>query len=470
MMMDLATSSTSMLAPHVAIAGAGPVGLLCAILLCRLGISVTLLEKSLGGNPWSAKSYSINLNERGLTSLEYAGVLDEAKSVGMARHRFVMENALTGEQQQIPRDPPQYGFTRPGLVECLETFLQKHYADKVTIHRGVSVQDIVIHRRSKEDTDVDKTSCANDDSDNGKEGTISSVDVILDNGSKITCTHVIGADGKWSAVRNAVPDFNGKFQIQMEPTWGISITPSNTPERWHCDALNVFRPAAKDSKYYIIAAPLPPDHHKSATTAQQQQQQQQYSISIICFDEIQQDHPWLLPREDQDSVLDWYEYGSRTAASETDSVFQQRLSNLLQNDVPLFHKDLVGDQQKFATSVRINRRVSWLKATSDHPQYCDSSGRIALVGDAAHAMTPSIGEGCNCALESAVSLIQSLISTTTSGKKQLQNQETIITVEDLTRAILEYGTKRPAQVIPFQERSAAGNRYQQPEPSKTNGK
>ena len=37
-----------------------------------------------------------------------------------------------------------------------------------------------------------------------------------------------------------------------------------------------------------------------------------------------------------------------------------------------------------------------------------ADGRVALIGDAAHAMPASQGEGANCALESAVALLASL--------------------------------------------------------------
>ena len=75
-MMPPSSSSTVAAAattPHVAIAGAGPAGLLSAILLSQAGVSVTVLEKSLVADPWSTKSYSINLNPRGLGALEHAG-------------------------------------------------------------------------------------------------------------------------------------------------------------------------------------------------------------------------------------------------------------------------------------------------------------------------------------------------------------------------------------------------------------
>ena len=60
----------SVSAPRVAISGAGPAGLLVAILLCQVGISETITEKSLVADLWSTKSYSINLNARGLAALD----------------------------------------------------------------------------------------------------------------------------------------------------------------------------------------------------------------------------------------------------------------------------------------------------------------------------------------------------------------------------------------------------------------
>jgi 2-polyprenyl-6-methoxyphenol hydroxylase-like FAD-dependent oxidoreductase len=74
-------------------------------------------------------------------------------------------------------------------------------------------------------------------------------------------------------------------------------------------------------------------------------------------------------------------------------------------------------------------------------------GRVALVGDAAHAMIASIGEGCNCALESAVALDAALGPPSTGDAEG--------SVEALTAAFRRYGAERPKVVLEVQLRSAA---------------
>mmetsp|Transcript_10929 Transcript_10929/g.18120 ORF Transcript_10929/g.18120 Transcript_10929/m.18120 type:complete len:446 (+) Transcript_10929:128-1465(+) len=430
------TTAAATTEPHVVIAGAGPAGLLSAILLSQAGISVTILEKSPVADPWSTgKSYSINLNDRGLTALDCAaGVLENIKSAGLARHQIVLES-FDGKRQHIPKNPPHYAVTRPGLVKCLENIAKEKHADRVTIQRGVEV------------THIAALTATNGD-DNNASTTATEMVVTLNNGSKVSCTHVIGADGKWSAVRNAIPDLKDQFKVQSEAAFGICITPIVSPERWEKDATSVFRPY--NSKYYILAAPLPNGS---------------FSVSAVCFEEIKEDHPWLLPPgENHQEEESWdAEYGARIATSISDEVFQERMAKMLQADLPFFYKDIQGRES--LSTVRVNRRTSWLKLVSDdkNPNYSDRTGRVALIGDACHAMTPAIGEGCNCALESAVCLVQSLLQVS-DQTQQATDKETDnkITVDELTKAFLHYGTTRPPQVVPIQLKSAAINRYKVP--------
>lgn len=378
--------------------------MLLAILLSKHNnLKVTVLEKSSAADPWSSRSYSINLNPRGLSALDYAGVLEDAKAKAMCRHKIVLESA-TGDRKVIPKNPPTYAFTRPDLIDCLETIAKNR--DTVTIQRGVAVKAV-------------------EESEDG-------IQLSLDNGSTLSCSHLVGADGKWSAVRTSMSDWNNVFEVQSEPAFGVSITPAKSPERWETDATTVFR--SNSPKYYIIAAPLANG---------------QYSVSMVCFEEIKEEHPWLVPRDD-DNLVDWEsEYGALTENSAASDKFQTNLSKMLEEELPAFYQDIQGSEG--LKSVRVNRRTSWLKPLLDNPSYCSHSGRVVILGDAAHAMTPSIGEGCNCALESVVSLVKSL------------PDDKDLTLENLTQAFRDFGAKRPSEVVPIQTKSAAGNRYKKPE-------
>lgn len=70
-----------------------------------------------------------------------------------------------------------------------------------------------------------------------------------------------------------------------------------------------------------------------------------------------------------------------------------------------------------------------------------SSGKIVLVGDAWHPMTPNLGQGACCALEDAVVLARKLASAITTGST---------TVED---ALKSYGDERWHRVFPITVRA-----------------
>jgi len=83
--------------------------------------------------------------------------------------------------------------------------------------------------------------------------------------------------------------------------------------------------------------------------------------------------------------------------------------------------------------------------------YSTEDGLVALIGDAAHAMTASMGEGCNTALESAVGLVDSISSI------MEEKGETDCSTEIMSEAFLKYGSSRPKATQPIQEASAARN-------------
>lgn len=92
-------------------------------------------------------------------------------------------------------------------------------------------------------------------------------------------------------------------------------------------------------------------------------------------------------------------------------------------------------------------RSTWVEVSGG---YAAAGGRVALVGDAAHSMTASIGEGCNCSLESAVALWEALPPSEGADGPPRPGA--------LTEALLQYGRERPAVVREVQLRSAAASR------------
>merc|ERR1739842_175941 len=94
------------------------------------------------------------------------------------------------------------------------------------------------------------------------------------------------------------------------------------------------------------------------------------------------------------------------------------LRKLFQEELPAFY-NAIKDDEMFQTA-RINRRV-------------------ALIGDAAHAMTPALGEGCNTALGSAVKLIDSI------NTVMEQNGEEECSLDAMSDAFIQYGCSRPSE-------------------------
>jgi 2-polyprenyl-6-methoxyphenol hydroxylase-like FAD-dependent oxidoreductase len=97
-----------------------------------------------------------------------------------------------------------------------------------------------------------------------------------------------------------------------------------------------------------------------------------------------------------------------------------------------------------------DRRSQWVEVTG---RFDAINSRVALIGDAAHAMTASIGEGCNCALESAVALDSAL-----GPPSMADDGGSGGSLEALTAAFRLYGEERPGVVREVQLRSAANSR------------
>jgi 2-polyprenyl-6-methoxyphenol hydroxylase-like FAD-dependent oxidoreductase len=197
--------------------------------------------------------------------------------------------------------------------------------------------------------------------------------------------------------------------------------------------------------FHIIAAPIPTG---------------QLSISMVCYDETLERYPWLAPPEDMNLKSygsgGWEDdFSARPSYAEADTTLAEKMEELFAAELPAF---LSAIGREALQSARINRRVSWVSmspvATSDDSDnavnYATKDGRVVLIGDAAHAITPTMGEGANMALESAAVLADSLPSS--------EEGNSTPTIDELSAAFLAFGKSRPKDALPIQERSAAGNR------------
>mmetsp|Transcript_16113 Transcript_16113/g.22471 ORF Transcript_16113/g.22471 Transcript_16113/m.22471 type:complete len:360 (-) Transcript_16113:88-1167(-) len=353
------------------------------------------------------------LGEKGQSSLERGNCLKLAKELALPRKFVYFVDGKSGAKKSMPKKSPGLGFSRPLLVECLETVASK--SPHITIQRGAGVSKVITN------------------ADTGD------VEVHLDDDTVLSASHVVGADGKWSKVRASYPSLSSQGNIERCRSFGVHMM-AKVPEDWAIDGTYIIRPPP-ECKFYIIASPI----HTG-----------DLSISIVCNNETVERYPFLAPpKDDMDSTQygkggweDEYSALPQNESESNESTLAQNLADLFEREIPAF-ADAIG-KDSFKTA-RVNRCVSWLHMEADNVTYTAENGRVTLIGDAAHAVTPSMGEGCNTAMESAVKLVDEV-------KMKMKENETLqCTKEILSEAFINYGKSRPTEVIPIQEQSAAAS-------------
>jgi len=414
--------------PHVTISGAGPAGLLTAIHLSNLGIPTTLFERSPQPDPWSSKSYTIVLGEKGKSSLQAADpqCLDAVMDAGAERKFVHLFDGGTGETKSMSKAVPGLGITRPLLVESLERIAREKR--NIQFRLGVGVEDV-------------ETMAVNDDETH--------LLIHLEDGTTHETNHLIGADGKWSNVRRSFPELRSQSRMITCPSFGIHLDCPFLPSGWKPDGMYVIQPIHKEEcQFYILASPRP--------------KEEGLSISMVANNETVTKFPWLAPPEDikegDYGKGGWEdEYSALPKGAQTESsTLAENLEKLFREEVPAFYELLESQKEVVFGSARINRRVSWLKLIpgekNEENAYTTRDGRVTLIGDAAHAMTPSMGEGCNTAMESGVKLVQCVVEVM---KEKGEVEE--CSAESLKEAFLRYGVRRPKEVVSVQEMSAERN-------------
>ena len=399
--------------PLVLIAGGGPAGLISSILLDKIGVNSVVIEKASEPDEWSSKSYTIVLGNKGKASLAEAGCLEAAVETGIERRFVYLYDATSGDTKVVPKQTPGLGFTRPLLVEVLEKFVLEQ-CPRVTLKRGAGV----LHVTKKD----------------------SSLEVTLEDGTLLTATNVIGSDGKWSNVRESFPELKSQFTMTTCPSFGVHMTLPIAPSSFKTDGTYIIKPASPDCKFYIIAAPRP-------------EQDQGFSVSIVCHDQTLEKYPWLAPPTEMKlgeyGKGGWQdEYSALPGSLAAETRLSNNLRKLFKEEVPAFY-NAIKDDDVFQTA-RINRRITWLKM-KETGSYSTFDGAVTLIGDAAHSMTPSMGEGCNTSLQSAVSLVDHIKAI----MEEKEEQE--CSVSTISEAFRQYGSSRPAEVKGIQEASAARN-------------
>ncbi len=324
----------------VGIAGAGLVGPLLAVFLSRRGHDVTLYERRADPRQADAAGRSINLalSARGIDALERVGLADAVIAHGLAiRGRMVHDRLGKLAYQAYSADGSKAinSISRHGLNSLL--------LDAAEDEKGVTI--CFRHRAVHADPEAGEISF---ESPEGRH----------------TATHdvVIGADGAYSAVRDAIVRGERADYSQDHLPWGykeLTIAP-DASGRFALDpgALHIW--PRGDSM--MIALPNP-DGSFTAT-------------------------------------LFWpFDGPAGFAGLDAADAVRGRFERDYPDATPLF-EDLVGEFTEHPVGTMVTVRVwPW------------TSGRLALLGDAAHAIVPFFGQGMNCAFEDAVELDRCLDET-----------------------------------------------------------
>ncbi len=329
----------------VVIVGAGPSGLLLAHYLFRRGDKYQIEIYERRGDPRLVsfpkyRTYSLALSPRGINALRNIPGLEEAVRAVSVEVSGTIIHRKNGKTLYKRIKTPQLTLDRTNLaIAILQKLVSSYDSSRIKIHFDCKCTHIDFAAKTVQ---FETLSTGQTDFD------FKHVDYDL----------LIGADGATSAVREELLNTDG-FEYQQK--------------YFYKDYKSIFL-SASDAKAKIHLQPG--NLHswrlrfKNAT-----------NLLLLC----QLDGSWS-------GVINFPHGKNQIAELST----PQKVRQYFHETFPEI-ADAIADEEAEAFAARPISRVVTVSCNGFH--YSDS---VLIIGDAAHAVPPSIGQGCNCALEDVV--------------------------------------------------------------------
>jgi kynurenine 3-monooxygenase len=326
---------------NITIAGAGPVGALLAVILARKGYKVNLFESrpdSREHDIYQGKSINIALSDRGWLALESVGIAKQVRSEAIPMKERVMhavDGTLTS-QAYGTENQAIWSVSRSGINEILLDLAEQEPSVNIQFEQRLTHVDFI-------------TGCASFDHHEGTNHRHKEID----------CDYLFGADGAYSKVRRLAqetPRFS--YNQSYMPQCYIELTiPAHEnqagDERFQLkkEALHIW--PRKD--FMLIALP-----NKDGSFT---------CTLFLNFESKSEITPSFQSLKNEADVREFFQQNFSDAMS------------LLENPIETF-------MGKSANPLFLVNVDPWV-----------INNKVALIGDAAHAMVPFYGQGMNCGFE-----------------------------------------------------------------------
>ena len=325
----------------ITIAGAGPVGALLAVILGRKGYNINLLESrpdSRQHNIYQGKSINIALSDRGWLALESVGIAEQVRKAAIPMKKRVM-HAIDGtitEQAYGKEDQAIWSVSRAGINEQLLDLAEKEASVELHFEKRLTHVDFNTAATSFSfDTDQSK----------------SHIEVDAD--------YTFGADGAFSKVRRLAQEtsrfsYSQSFMPQSYIELSIPANENETGDarfKMAKEALHIW--PRKD--FMLIALPNPDGTFTCTLFLNYESNNKgEHSFSNL---------------KDRHCVVNF---------------FNEHFSDAM----PLLENPVDDFMAKSANPLFLVNIDPWV-----------INNKVALIGDAAHAMVPFYGQGMNCGFE-----------------------------------------------------------------------